>query len=75
MRPADFQSGEAIQGTVENEMREAESRFERHSDDILEVAAPLQATLLGDVRDVVRMHEDHYVEILSLSPERIVLRC
>src|ERR1700730_14941475 len=75
MRRADFQSGEAIQGAVENEMREAESRFERHADDILEVAAPLQTSLLDCVRDVVRMHEDHYAELLNLSPERIILRC
>src|SRR4030095_6278141 len=68
-----FQSGELIEGSVEDQPREEVCRLERVADDVTEVAASPQRAVLDDVVGPARVHDHWNAELGSLGPERVVL--
>src|SRR6266481_6336732 len=71
MSRANFQAGEAVQGSVKHHARKEDSGFERIPDDVAQVASSLQPVGLDDILCSLRVHENHNAEFLRLSPERV----
>ena len=74
MCAADAQARELVERAVENQPRQEVGRLERIADDVAEIAAAAQTTLLDDVVGAAGMHEDRRAELRCLGPEGVVLR-
>src|SRR5947207_5148437 len=69
--PANLHAGKAVEGSIENQTRKKDSRFQRISDDIAEVASSPQGAVADDIVGAAGMNENQNSEFLNLSPERI----
>src|SRR2546426_31478 len=67
---ADLEPREAVQRSLEDQVRERDRRVERIADDVAQSAVALQP-LLESRASPLRMDEDQAAELLRLRPERM----
>src|SRR5690242_16869724 len=65
--PADLEAGEAVECAIENQMHQEQTRLERISYNVAEIACPRERIRLGHVLRVVRMHKYDHSELLHLG--------
>src|ERR1700738_3975359 len=68
---ADLEAGEAVEGALEDEVRERDGGLERVADHVVEEPVALEAGGGVQLRDALRVDEHRHPELLGLGPERM----
>src|SRR5690348_9332372 len=73
MGAADLETGELVERSLEDQVRQRDRRFERVADDVGEPAAALEPTARFEFRGSLRVDKNEDAERLGLGPERVEL--
>jgi formylglycine-generating enzyme required for sulfatase activity len=74
MGGTDLQARKAVEGALEDQVRERDRGFERVADRVGQEAAALEPAARLELAGPERMHEDQDAELLGLGPDRVEFR-
>src|SRR6266853_4944075 len=70
---ADLEAGKAVEGALEDQVRERDGGLERVADHVVEEPVALEAGGRVQLRGALRVDEHRHPELLGLGPERVEL--